>query len=359
MKTALCCVGLSLLAFAGCRSSSRINQQLLERELRLQEDCIWKLKWQIEDQQRALDDARAQAETYRKEADAVRGKAASGPDLAPPSSILAPAEGGGRDTEAPRLPPAPSVAEPLIERGTEIAPPTISPPPGTRGSHRGNPLRPRSEKHEPKLVQAGATSSASRAKRLVDSPDPPERLNPDLTIDRIVLNEKLSGGLNLDGKMGDELLGVAIEQRDAQDARMIAPGDVSIVVVDPALDGQAAKIARWDFDADEVAKHVRRNRDGAALQFELPWPRQPEHNDLRLFVRFTTYDGRKLEANLPIEVQPADRGGWKQSQVSLAAHEQEPATPSDAETDVPQNPEDRPMSESPPARRQPKWSPDR
>src|SRR5689334_21087635 len=106
MKTGLLFVLLSALVLSGCRSQARVNQQLLERELRLQEDCIWKLKWALEDQQRALDDARAQSETYKKEADTVRGKAASGPDLSPPSSILAPAEGGTRDTEAPRLPPA-------------------------------------------------------------------------------------------------------------------------------------------------------------------------------------------------------------------------------------------------------------
>ena len=89
------------------------------------------------------------------------------------------------------------------------------------------------------------------------------------------------------------------------------------MVVDPALEGRAARIARWDFDADEVADHVRRNRDGGSLQFELPWPTQPQHSDLRLFVRFITFDGRRLEANLPIEVQLGDFGfldhGWRKS----------------------------------------------
>jgi hypothetical protein len=132
---------------------------------------------------------------------------------------------------------------------------------------------------------------------------------------------------------------------------MIAPGDVSIVVVDPALEGRASKIARWDFDAEEAAKRVRRNRDGAAMQFELPWPKQPEHSDLRLFVRFTTYDGRKLEANLPIEVQLAG-GTWTKSRVALAGHE-ENAAASEASGD------EAPSSEPPPPIRSSKWSPNR
>ena len=104
---------------------------------------------------------------------------------------------------------------------------------------------------------------------------------------------------------------------------MLAPGDLSIVVVDPALEGRAARIARWDFEADELPDHVRRNRDGGSLQFELPWPTQPQHNDLRVFARFTTYDGRRLEANLPIDVPLGDFGfldhGWRKSTTAIVA----------------------------------------
>jgi hypothetical protein len=205
MKTGLLFVLVAALVVPGCsRYRTRVNQELLERELRLQEDCIWKLRWQIEDQQRALDEARAKAETYKKEADTVRGKAANGPDLTPPSTIIGPAD-GGRDTEAPRLPPAPPAGAPLIERGTEIAPPVISPKPGgAGGSGRSTPSRSSPEIRGPELTQASATSSATRARKLDDAAKSTERLNPDLTIDRIVLNETLSGGLNLDGKPGDE-----------------------------------------------------------------------------------------------------------------------------------------------------------
>jgi hypothetical protein len=361
MKTGLLFVLMSAVVFSGCRSQSRVNQQLLERELRLQEDCIWRLKWALEDQQRALDDARAQADTFKKEADTVRGKASAGPDLTPPSTILAPAQ-GGRDSEAPRLPPAPGVPSgDLVEPPPGVAP-TLRAPGTSRepsSPRRSSPPRPKEVFEGPAITQASAVSEPRSRTR--DMENPPERLNPDLTIDRIVLNEAMSGGLNLDGKPGDELLGVAIEQRDAKDARMIAPGDVSIVVVDPALDGKASKIARWDFDSEEVARHVRRNREGAALQFELPWPKLPAHSDLRLFVRFTTYDGRKLEANLPIEVELTESGGWKQKpEVAPAVHEEaEPPAPSQTDAPAPPNPEEAPTSEPPPAARRSKWAPNR
>ena len=129
--------------------------------------------------------------------------------------------------------------------------------------------------------------------------------------------------LDAQNQSSSRVLSVAIEQRDANDARVLGPGDVSIVVIDPCWKACAARIARWDFEADDLADHVRRNRDGGSLQFELPWSTQPEHSDLRVFVRFTTYDGRRLEANLPIEVPLGDFGfldhGWRKSTAPSAA----------------------------------------
>jgi hypothetical protein len=201
-------------------------------------------------------------------------------------------------------------------------------------------------------------------------------LDPDVNVDRIVLNPNLTGALDAQNQATARVLSVSIEQRDASDARVLAPGDVSIVVVDPALDGRAGRIARWDFESDEVAQHVRRNREGGSLQFELPWPTPPQHNDLRLYVRFTTFDGRRLEANLPIDVPLADFGfvdhGWRKSSMpspakpstspgkSAAADEAGSTNRSsvyEASNQIaePQTPEDKPREVA----RRPAWSPNR
>jgi hypothetical protein len=204
------------------------------------------------------------------------------------------------------LPPAPSL--PSVEPGIE-APPSGSAAPGKL-------------KSSSLLKLDGPALQASAALPDKSVLRPAERVNPDVNVDRIILNPGLTGGLNADGQPSGDHLGVVIEQRDANDNRVLAPGDVSIVVVDPAIAGSAGRIARWNFDSDEVVQHVRRNHDGGSLQFELPWQTPPEHSDLRLFVRFTTYDGRRLEANLPIEVQLADDGPgkWRKSKVSLVGH---------------------------------------
>ncbi len=371
MRTGIICMLLATAASSGCANmyKQRVNQQLWERELRLQEDCIYRLRWQLEDTHQRLEEANQRLATANKETDVLRDRS-GGPDLNVPPSLMGPsgASGSGRGSDAPKLPPAPG--SPLVEPGQEFTPGTPPPPnPAGKSGASGAPL----ELRGPKVSPAGFTEA--NPLRLS------EKLDPDVEVERIILNADQTGQLKPVGKSGVDRLNVVIEQRDADDKRVLAPGDVSIVVVDPALDGAEARIARWNFESDEVAKHVRRNRDGGSLQFELPWPTPPAHSDLRLFVRFTSYDGRRLEANLPIEAQLA--GGnpssqdWRKSARSAdpddasrnAATESTPATASKTESnakthsvyeakDADASPS--PDSEEPPReakRNRPAWSP--
>ena len=126
MRTGFLAVLLLAATSSGCASmyKQRVNQQLWERELRLQEDCIWKLRWALEDSQRQLADANQRLNTANKETDVLRDRN-GGPDLSAPPS-LGPS-GGGRDSEAPKLPEAP-----LIEPGHEFMPGSSSPTPAPR-----------------------------------------------------------------------------------------------------------------------------------------------------------------------------------------------------------------------------------
>jgi hypothetical protein len=319
---------------SGCYSNykNRVNQQLWEREMRMEEDCIYRLRWELEDKQRELDAANARMDSLNKQTDILRGNSSSGPDLGPPPAFNSSGSGrSGSGGEAPRLPPAPAPSGlPEIQQGKPFTPGASS----TRGSNFSvadtAPAEP--EMADPVVQQASyetqqtgsSTQQASYNKPDESAARPVERLNPDTEIESIELNEGLTGEINSAGKAGAGYLNIVLQQRDSHGKRVLAPGDVSIVVVDPALEGPAARIARWDFDSDDVPQHVRRNHDGASLQFQLPWPTPPQHSDLRVFARFTSYDGRRLEANLPIDVQvgAADVGprDWKKSNGSSAVN---------------------------------------
>ena len=79
---------------------------------------------------------------------------------------------------------------------------------------------------------------------------------------------------------------------------------MSVVVLDPAFEGEAARVARWDFTAAETAAMFRRTGTESAIHLTMAWPGDPPaHGKLHLFVRYVTADGRKLGG------RSADRGG--------------------------------------------------
>ena len=87
---------------------------------------------------------------------------------------------------------------------------------------------------------------------------------------------------------------------------------VSIVVLDPDRQGEAARIARWDFDRSAM-RQLLTDSSGRDIKLEVPWPAAaPAASRLKLFVRYETSDGRRLQADREIFVTPPARaiGRW-------------------------------------------------
>ena len=81
------------------------------------------------------------------------------------------------------------------------------------------------------------------------------------------------------------------------------PRALSVVLLDSALTGEAARVARWNFTASDAAHLMRFNGNEVGIPLDLHWPGDPPaHAQLDLFVRYTTRDGRKLEVHQPVEV---------------------------------------------------------
>jgi hypothetical protein len=132
----------------------------------------------------------------------------------------------------------------------------------------------------------------------------------DETVTQISLNRKLTGGHNVDGQPGDDGLMVVIEPLDSSGQLIEVPGEVSVVVLDPAQEGEAARVARWDFTTEEAAQHIKRTPMGDGLHFDLRWPHGPPANrTLNLYVRFKTLEGKKLQLEKEIEVRLPGKEG--------------------------------------------------
>ena len=124
-------------------------------------------------------------------------------------------------------------------------------------------------------------------------------------VTHITLSPLLTGGTDLDGRPGDDGLSVVIEPRNAAEEYVPQAGAVSIVVLDPTRQGEAARVARWDFDLSTTRGKLQTSAATRGIALQMPWPATaPTSTTLHLFVRFETPDGRRLAADREIYVAP-------------------------------------------------------
>jgi len=329
------------LVASGCRTDPDVV--LLERENRLLEDRIYELEDLVEKYQAGLESCRRQQAAGGGTTEGVLARPAQ---EGPPRSIAGPAL--SLPEQKSTIPPEPGIPQPPVvevpmpgrapQRSPAIpsapakskssdvpAPPVTLPPPPAAGpgptpkrhrNHNG-PVRPQ----VPSTPQAPPNSARSK-------PAPSATVRPagssaaalawvdNRRVQQVTLDRRLTGGFSADRQAGHEGIALLVEPRDAEGRLLLAAAPLSVVVLDKALSGPAARVARWDFSAQETAALWRRTPTGEGLYIEMPWPGAPPANSqLKLFVRFTTDDGRHLEADGDIEVPLAasQPSGWSRA----------------------------------------------
>ena len=334
-------VGMVLLASGACRTDPAVT--MLENENRQLEDVIYQQQDMIEEYRQALDGCRAAEPTPAGSAGTLEG-----PALAP--SGRSPR---GRSTE----PSLPTVTEPVIEMpsGSESRefPDTLK--------RLGNPRE--STGPAPPFVPNGGDAEPSTGPTSGASFRRGSAQVARITLPKVVAWDEAPGRSS-----GGQGIRVVVQPRDTAGRLVEAAAPVSVVVLDPALQGEAARVARWDFSAEEVARLFRRTSPNSGIQLEMVWPAaSPANSQLRLFVRYTTDDGRKVEADQRIEVGAAAVRGpsWRrtdpdvpspQSNRTATERPRRPPTPA-ARRVSPTSP--RTAAVPPRAPRRPAWSPDR
>jgi hypothetical protein len=293
-------------ALVGCRSD--LNQQLLERELRYQEDQIYLLQDELQTARSRLERTTGENTSLRRQL-GVDGPAA-GPRTTPargPATLPAPvavppaieipergaaptAPGGGRTAPPAAVgPPMLEGVPPLPREGADLQPPAAVPfldepplalpPPAAAGAPKPGAVRTMS--FEEPAAEDG------RPRRLV--------VNPDQTVCVDANGDGRSDGLTL-----------VFEPRDAAERLVAAGGDVRVVVFDTAAGadaatGEAAPIAAWDIAAADVAGRFRRTSRQRGVLLELPWPAaRPAGGHVRVVVTLVRPDGPPLEADATI-----------------------------------------------------------
>jgi hypothetical protein len=352
---------LALLALcAGCRQNNA-HRELLERELRFQEDRIYELEAELETARRELsrycatpsnpgfappgistyDDAPPSTELRNERTESsskanpyappavelpapTTTKKEAAPPFTVPPVILPPdpnvPEGlpsrsvtpGASSPSTPDVPAAPPATEP---KGTEPKGPvlkTMSSPKFLSPSQR---LRIPAESNgadtlPPEPVPQGVPSAGAATNNAPSNPTvlPKIAAVPLPSDDRVTsLNfGKRTGGMNNDGRLGDEGVLVLLELRSGRGEVIAGNGDLSIALIDPAVEGEGGRYARWDFTGSDVAALFRQaSTEGpTGTYLELAWPdAPPQHARLKLFVRLRTPDGRQLQIDRDVTVE--------------------------------------------------------
>jgi hypothetical protein len=272
-------LGLALAALAGCKTGPYVNAHIetLNAEYRQLEDYVY-----------SLEDENAR---IQHELDALK---AGGRTPAPGSPRTSPLRRPARDN-------VPDVSP-------DLEPPSIEVP----GAPSETPptLRNRPETDTP--PESGELVPPSIDIPAADEPAAPEPIPPakpsDTRVSHLFLNPVLTGGADLDGKGGDDGLAVVIEPRNAADEYVPAAGPVSIVVLDPSKAGEAARVARWDFDLAATQQKLDARPAARGIALQTPWPSgSPASDKLHLFVRYETVDGRRLQTDREIFIaQPGE-----------------------------------------------------
>jgi len=297
MDTRRIAVAAAILLLAGCRMDP--NQMLIERELRFQEDEIYRLRGSVRDYQLALESCRQENAALRQQS------GVSNADPGAPSTVSSPATVLG-----PELVPTP---QPSGLAPPRVTLPSESPPAGDARLHGASWNGAPGANAAVGAALGGAGGPAGRSAAAGRSRvDPLPRAGAPVAIIAnadssrvagIALLAEATGGYDADGQPGDEGVTVVVQPYDQQRRLLEAPAEVAVVVLDPAEVGQAARVARWDLPAELTGSVFCTIGNTRGMKLDLPWPGDPpKHSLLHVFVRYTTRDGRALKVDRRIRV---------------------------------------------------------
>jgi len=300
----LVCAVVVLLAAVGCKSD--LHQQLLERELRYQEDQIYHLQDELDSASGRLQRVAGENASLRRQLGLADGDPAGRRGSSPrPLALPAPVDvpPARQLPDAPAAPrrggPPVDLAPPVLE---DIPPLPTTSPPRPSGASRALPTF---DDGEPLSLPSGTPAIPSSVP--TDAPTatlPVQQLSyeepasaaavaalPSGTAARLVVNTTQTACIDADGDGLSDGLSIVVEPRDAEERLVAAIGDLTVVAfdaaagVDPAT-GEPAPIAQWNIPAADAARHFRPQGRLRGMHFTLAWPGpRPAGDHVRVLAR--------------------------------------------------------------------------
>jgi hypothetical protein len=361
---------LTLLASVGCRHIDNAQVDVLESELRKQEDYIYELEEYLMEYSEKLRQARAMqcdsvvttpsgssgsstkeptldVDTVKRPTLPLNGREklapAAKPSLpAPPATTEAPPAG----VEAA---PAAEEAAPAVEEinPDEMEAPALEIGPGVQAQ----PWKKTFESAEAPLLIPDPIDYQADAEELVaeaSSPTPELNAAPEaaseladsapllaapqvegerLSADHLQIRRVFAERPEADPAAISSLL-IVVEALNATDEPVGAEGEASLMIMAREEGGAMRRVERWDFTPEETASAWQSSQLGDGLHLELPLAKSEFAEDgLELWARIVTVDGRKLLTQIPFEpTQLASMADFN-AEAALATNEPEAAPP--------------------------------
>ena len=282
---------LILCVFAiGCRTDP--NRALREQELRLMEDRVYQLEECVRQYQAAL--AVSERDNLQLRCDCAE------PALIErsPASRSRPRD---RRSAAPNT-PAPNTPTGSPQRHSERSGSSASVPSPNRHLtppqvEMGDPRMEASPSRDP--ARQNESMRPDQTRGMIAPPgthvgedageDPAEVpvTESDAKVKRVALAKLATGGYDAEPDAGDEGVTLILRPLDSEGKLVHAAAPVAVVVMDPEQFGDAARVARWDFSVDEVARSFRRSGLSEGIHLNARWPAAaPTNSELLLFVRY-------------------------------------------------------------------------
>ena len=369
---------LTLSASLGCRHIDNAQVDVLESELRKQEDYIYELEEYLMEYSEKLRQARAtqcdsvattptgssssstkeptlDVDTVKRPMLPMNGREklapAAKPSLpAPPATTEAPPaeveaapaaeeaapaveEISPDQMEAPALEIGPGVqSQPWKKTFESAEAPLLIPDPvdyqaDTEGPEAGELVaEPTSPTPELNVGPEAASELAESAPLLAAPRVEGERLSADHLQVRRVFAERPEA----DPAAISSLL-IVVEALNATDEPVGAEGEASLMIMAREEGGTMRRVERWDFTPEETASAWQSSQLGDGLHLELPLAKSEfAEGDLELWARIVTADGRKLLTQIPFEpTQLASMADFN-AEAALATSESEATPPTAA-----------------------------
>jgi hypothetical protein len=300
----------ALVGIVGCRNNAA-QSDLIQREMRHQEDQIYALQDYLAEYQQLLCEARAENEALRKQS--VRGQFRDGSPKSdddtlptPPATPPSPPAGANESEiklddhiemtlpDAPPLVPEPPEAPPLDTSSQDNAAPDA-----TDDMVESAPAADANLEEDQDRVDSGATETstvvnASYEEPTIDSAE--TELSPS-EIAAVAMRAEVVAADDIaddDDAAGPRVL-LDVLPLAADGTAVSFDGRLSLMFRDPAATGKAQVVARWDFAADELADFVHETSHGNTFVFPLQLPqRVPTDRRMELWVRLIPLDGEKV-----------------------------------------------------------------